>query len=556
MRRSKTNKVIAMLFACLISVSAAACSGNITYTSDGLKADPAAIAAEAGIFSGGKTSGDGDDGSETFEYTWVGYDYVPVSAKGDDAAIQHMIEKKYNIRLKPIFVERSNYAELMSMKFASNDIPDVFTADSAVMLGQWVNQGVIAEIKKEDIRTYAPDIAAELESMKSIDPNVTKYTIINGRNYGLQLINLDCMYRNPVIWRTDWLENVGIKKIPETLSEFEEALYKFALSDPDGNEKKDTYGLNASGFEAIYGTSGYLPYSWGKRDGRIVWGGIQPEVKEVLALFQKWYKDGIIDPEFVTGENQGGYWAISQPFTNGRIGFSTMGNYYHWNPPYYPDQDWTSVNGKLFRQIQGDKARYDFGKPAVSEDGKTGMYLWPIASGVTVCGKQMEKNPKKIQRFLKSQNGFCEDESYYINVRYGIEGVNWEFDSHHMIKSLDGSDKPAEKTAVGQGGGMSFMNYNCAKWVKDLNKEQFRFADRVCSDNLYVDACYGSLPSQSKYKTPLDRLQQTTYLGIITGNLPIDEFDRFAEAWLKQGGEQLTNEANQWASNIESLYAE
>jgi hypothetical protein len=552
MRESKKERILTFLLAGIMAMMLASCSvspGNTFGTgAEGAISKTTAVSID--------NSKEVDDGSEIFEYTWIGYDYLPVTAKGEEATIQRMIEKKYNIRLKPVFVERSNYTELMNIKFASNEIPDVFTADNAVMLGQWVNQGVIAEIKKKDILAYAPDIAAELESMTSIDPNVTKYTIINGKNYGVQLINLDYMYRAPVIWRSDWLEKLGIEKIPETLDEFKDALYKISLSDPDRNGKKDTYGMNATGMDAIYGTSGFIPTSWGKKDGRIVWGGIQPEIRQVLALFQQWYKDGVIDPEFVTGENQGGYWAISQPFTNGRIGMTTMGSYYHWNPPYFPDQQWTSANGKLFKQIQGNDARYDFGKPAISADGKTGMYLWPIASGVTVCGAQMEENHKKMQRFLRSQNGFCEDEDYYINVRYGAEGVNWKYDNHHMIKILNDSKTPAEKTAVGQGGGFSFMNYNCAKWFKDIYKQQFEFADRVCADSRYTDACYGSLPSQSKFKSELDKLQNATYIGIITGSLSIDEFDRFVDKWMKQGGEQLTREANEWVMSIKSLEAE
>ncbi|MNW18704.1 hypothetical protein D3C71_2183690 [compost metagenome] len=47
---------------------------------------------------------------------------------------------------------------------------------------------------------------------------------------------------------------------------------------------------------------------------------IQPEMKEGLKLLAKWYKDGVIDPEFVTGENKGGYWATSHAFINNRVG--------------------------------------------------------------------------------------------------------------------------------------------------------------------------------------------------------------------------------------------
>ena len=92
--------------------------------------------------------------------------------------------------------------------------------------------------------------------------------------------------------------------------------------------------------------------------------------------------------------------------------------------------------------------------------------------------------------------------------------------------------------------------------MKAFLKQEFAFADQVCADARYFDACYGSLPSQSEYKTELDKLQNTTYIDIITGSLSIDEFDRFVEKWMKQGGEQLTKEANDWASNIENLSAE
>lgn len=546
MESIKRKRALAILLAVLMTVSAAACMGKKGSEKSAVK--PVEITGNVSKDAGGE--------SEVFEYTWVGYSYSPVLAKGEDAVIQNMIEKKYNIKLTPVFVDRSKYAELMNLKFASNEIPDVFTADNAVLLGKWVSQGVLAEIKQQDIRTYAPDLWADIESMSKIDPNVTKYTIVNNKNYGLQLTSIDATYRPPVIWRTDWLDKLGISKIPETLKEFETALYKIALEDPDGDGKKNTYGCNATGLDTIYGISGYIPTAWAIKDGKVVWGGIQPEVKEVLAMFRKWYSDGVIDPEFVTGENQGGYWATSQPFINGRIGLSSLGSYYHWNAPYFDDQDWTSTNGKLFKEIQGAGARYDFGKPAVGADGKTGMYAYSPATGITVCGVQMEKNPEKIYRFLKSQNGFCEDLAYFVNVKYGVKGLNYTIDNHGMIKSLDTSSLPEEKRAVAVGGGFSFMNYHSMKWCKELSKEQYAFADKVASDARIIDACSGSLPSQAKFKAGLDKLQNTTFIGIITGSIDINEFDEFVEKWTKQGGEQLTREANEWRKNIESIKAE
>lgn len=100
------------------------------------------------------------------------------------------------------------------------------------------------------------------------------------------------------------------------------------------------------------------------------------------------------------------------------------------------------------------------------------------------------------------------------------------------------------------------MNYSCMKWFKAQNKQQFDFADKTCGDALFVDACYGALPSMTKYKTELDKLQNTTYIGIITGSMSIDEYDKFVQKWLSGGGEQLTKEANDWVANIDKLTAE
>jgi len=551
MRKKNIKRVFVLILAALMTVSLISCTSGDKKGNENLDTKQNETADTSPT-----VSKDVDDGSEVYEYTWVGYAYGAVLAEGEDAVIQRMIEKKYNIKLKPVFIDRSNYEELMNLKFASNEIPDVFTANNAVMLGKWVNQGVIAELKKKDIQTYAPNVYADIESMAALDPYVMKYTIVDNKNYGLQLTSLDATYRAPVVWRTDWLNKLGISKIPETVAEFETALYKIAKEDPDENGKPDTYGCNATGLDTIYGTSGYLQDFWGMRDGKVVWGGIQPEMKEILSLFQKWYKDGVIDPEFVTGENQGGYWATSQPFANGRIGLSSLGSYYHWNPPYFEDQDWISTNGKLFRELQGENAYYDFGKPAVGVDGKSGMAVWSPATGITVMGIQMEKEPKKIQRFLKTQDGYCENRDYYVNVRYGVEGTNFEFDKHGMIKSLDTADVPEEKKATALGGGFSFMNYNSMKWFKDLNKQQFEFADKISSDARIANACSASLPSQSKYFAELDKLQKSTYIGIITGDLPIDKFDKFVAEWLSKGGEQLTKEANEWRQSIDSLDAE
>ncbi|HOJ12383.1 MAG TPA: hypothetical protein PK733_17605 [Clostridiales bacterium] len=121
---------------------------------------------------------------------------------------------------------------------------------------------------------------------------------------------------------------------PSSLEEVETALYKFTKNHPDKNSKYDTYGCSMSGLDLIYSAFGYFPQSifWHEKDGKVVPGLIQPEIKEALKLINRMYKDKVIDPEFVTGENHGGYWALTQLFINGRIGLSCFASFYHWGP--------------------------------------------------------------------------------------------------------------------------------------------------------------------------------------------------------------------------------
>ena len=56
--------------------------------------------------------------------------------------------------------------------------------------------------------------------------------------------------------------------------------------------------------------------------------------------------------------------------------------------------------------------------------------------------------------------------------------------------------------------------------------------------------------SQPKYWTSMETLRETTFMRIITGEAPIEEYDNFVEQWNKMGGEQITKEANEWYHSL------
>ncbi|MNI81013.1 hypothetical protein D3C73_1375910 [compost metagenome] len=44
----------------------------------------------------------------------------------------------------------------------------------------------------------------------------------------------------------------------------------------------------------------------------------------------------------------------------------------------------------------------------------------------------------------------------------------------------------------------------------------------------------------------LDKLQEETFIKILTGSAPVSDYDTFVENWKKLGGDQITEEVNEW----------
>ena len=53
-------------------------------------------------------------------------------------------------------------------------------------------------------------------------------------------------------------------------------------------------------------------------------------------------------------------------------------------------------------------------------------------------------------------------------------------------------------------------------------------------------------PTMVERQVDLEKLRDETILGIIIGEKPLSAFDEYAEQWKNLGGEQITQEVNEW----------
>lgn len=499
------------------------------------------------------------DENKTYVYDYCYYQTAPIA---DDPEMFPFWKDNFNVEFNVWDIDHTQATELIANRIIGGEIPDKFSVYQYANFRKYAEEGIIAEIPMEMLETYAPHLLAAIE--RSV-PEALDYCKIDGKLYGLPVFSFGSVARAPVAWRMDWLKAVGIEKVPETLDEFEEAVYAFTFDDPDGNGKDDTYGLSNSILTAVYGAYGYIPYDnnqgvnlgglWQERDGHLVQAAVQPEMKEALERIAKWYADGVVDPEFITGENQGGYWALSHSFINGRIGVSGMGQTYHWQPALYEDSA-PGQNIQELLKIDPD-AEVAVGIPPKGPYGQGTFANGIIVEEKMVFGVQMGEEPDRMAKLLSVYDWIYESYDNYVVATSGIEGTHWEymektstFDgiTEKIVVSLGDWSDGKVRSSNFAGSAMSIFN---PIWEDVTEGAGIRWARSIGADKYrYNSELYTSLPSAGEYQADLNSLVEETYYAIITGTKPVDYFETFVEEWYARGGDILVKEANEWYQTV------
>lgn len=498
------------------------------------------------------------DPAEKITIAWLaGHDSTEVHPEDP---VLLWLNEKFNVDIQPWFIERENYDELLTTRIIGGEIPDVFMLADAQQFSKLVKQGVVMELPLEVVEQCMPESYAWLIEY---DPECFSTVSYNGKNYGLPRVNGDGQYNYAPFWRADWLEKFGYTdgKVPMTIEEVEDVFYKFANEDPDGNGQKDTYALSTTGMNPIYGAFGALPDRWVEdEDGKLIYGAVHPGMKDALTLLAKWYKDGLIDPEFITGENQGGYWALSVPFENGQIGFSSSGAYYHIAPDFDGPKNEETGAGSRFQvgrtlRTFASTVGYDkvvIGYNPVGPDGKTqGGESWGLTTDeAIVFSYKLADQPEKVARILEIINTIGSDYNTWLTVwAWDLNILNTDCYAYDDLLGYVNVNGYKRDDTYGENHGNLFNTLQNPNFTKIYKPANYVWADSM---PMFKTGGYANtlLPittaSMPKYWTSLETLRETTYIAIITGEKPVDAFDDFVAEWNQRGGEQITQEANEW----------
>lgn len=217
-----------------------------------------------------------------------------------------------NVKYVPIL--RSDSTKKLNVLFASGSAPDIVNEYTTPFRGSLYDQKQLLPI--DNILQYMPEYQKLLTQYPQLKKAGTKP---DGKLYEIGKVK-EAVPAHILLIRTDWLKKLNLA-MPTTTDELLNVAKAFADQDPDGNGKKDTYGLNMSTYseqainEMFGESSSSSLLAWDLKDGKVVraWD------KELASLtFKKrLYDEGLIDKDYINDKDGA---KAKQDFLNGKIG--------------------------------------------------------------------------------------------------------------------------------------------------------------------------------------------------------------------------------------------
>lgn len=460
-------------------------------------------------------------------------------------------KERFNIDLQNKWIS-NDYSTKLNLAIADRDIADVFYVDSA-RLKTLYDAGMIMSLD-EVFDRYASDT---LKQYREDYADTWETGCFDGQLYGMPQMSYGIIDQFQYVWiRQDWMQECGFEA-PETMDDVITIATTFA-------QKYGGYALpECQTLENFY----RLALSWGahpgiwveQADGTLGYGTVQPEMKEALAQYAEWYKEGVVNPNFSTLN-----WdKMMQGMINGECGVIPFAQWFGYNP--LPD---------LIKNQGPDAVFYPYEIP--TQDGSPIMGSVSFNNnGYVVISKDCQ-NPEAVMKIVnfyiytvndavgvETNEYLSELHSFnYPNVVRGTRIINPMNDYNQYLQVKDAYDRYLAGEEVDTSAlGTNLSKYeSCVKWTESQDpngvgdwlqqgndRSAYGIAKKYVDEEQYVkDAKWGpDTPTLQAAGSTLNDILIEGFTKIIIGEKPIDYFDEIVQQWLTAGGAQATAEINE-----------
>lgn len=489
-------------------------------------------------------------------------------ASGDDInnnPMTRLAEEKLGLKMETTLLggDAGNYDTKLRLALTgSEDLPDVFPVYGTQMIADMIESGRAKDIT-DDIEQYMPERLKEVYNQYP----ATFYPLTkDGRTYGIAC-SPHLTEGQVMIIRQDWLDNLGLQA-PTNMDEFEAVIKAFTEDDPDGNGQKDTYGFTYSGSD-LYNTgwvadpvtlfSAYsgknYPGSWQEDEsGNLMYGSIHEGNKKALERIAQWHANGWLFQEAAAT----GAWDAMGQFTEGKAGI-------------FIGRPWAIGSVADVTSVHPDAVIKAY--PTLRQDNGDPTYqAAEVNDGWLMFNSEFEH----MEEFFKYLDWLYDgafgtgDFQYGYLQEYDYDIVNDKvvFDSTLFDPPVTDPFMPGKSTVMKNSPALNttddYVNVSGGKTPESGGeiRAAAAFETSPAMAEGYVIAgqhteeqlpnMFNTAPTSTMQRSweQLQTMEKQLYTNIIYGKESIDAFDKFVEDWKAQGGDQITQEVNEWYQSV------
>ncbi|RAV21332.1 extracellular solute-binding protein [Paenibacillus contaminans] len=413
----------------------------------------------------------------------------------DKDPILQQLNKDLNMQMD-FNIGVQEYNQVLNTKIAGGTPPDVFGVVKT-NIQTFAKQGVLLELDK-----YLDKLPNLKKTYTDTDWNKGK---VDGKLYGIA--------KRPDIpmtsyWiRADWLKKLNLET-PKTVEEFKKVLQAFTEQDPDGNGKKDTFGLTGAdlpAFSALFTAFGVAdPGHYMIRDNKVVYSTTDPATKQALTYIADLIASGAVDPEIMTNKNP-----IEKAF-KGQAGVIYIG---------WPSIA-TDATKETYKKINPNAEWVQL--DALTGPGGKYQGIWDVGRNpaMIALSKSLEKQPEKLDKILEYINYITEPGKGQLTVNYGVEGTHYKMENGKAV-ALPAMSETAYAWQV-QLTGRNEMDYLKTKFPKQ--EKEIDFAKN--QPRILVYSEFVPLPEQVVVD---ERYEYEELVKFLYSKRPLSDFDEYVK---------------------------
>lgn len=237
----------------------------------------------------------------TYKY-WVPMhpDYAKLVGNLGECEVYKELEKRTGVKIEFIHPAQGQQAEQFNLMIASNDLPDIIGREAANYPGgpeKAVSDGKYIRLN-ELIDKHAPNF----KKLRTSSQEIERDTIMDSGLIWSFPVLLDTI-EGPwagLFMRKDFLDKLGMA-VPETIDEWEKALEGFKSL---GVKHPMVLNWNDVAFMGLYVSAFGTNVDFIRVNDKVKYGPIEAGYKDFLTTMNRWYKKGLIDPEFAARDGK------------------------------------------------------------------------------------------------------------------------------------------------------------------------------------------------------------------------------------------------------------